>query len=519
MSAKAPKPSQSIDLLLAWRRTKHYREDRCFIAHPFLVTWIEESLDAWIKSIGETLDADYSAREGIPCFVPKPNGMLRKGIILDLRDEVVLTALVGDFYKKIWDRVRWSQGGPDMAYRMREPSTDVEWIENRLANWIEWTSKSLKLLDDGYKYVLFTDITNFYDNIDLNLLDSNLKDLGLESGLITMIASCLYRWSLPNGKGIPQGVVASDILAKLYMNSVDQSLLDHGLVHLRYVDDIRIFCGSKNEAKRALFELTVRLAQKGLSLNGAKTVILPAERARQKIEGVAPVIRRILQDLSKDLGFTEYTSPPDIEERFNEDPSKANPEMFETLFIERFNPVSDADFDKTLFHFLLTRLGRVKSTTAVSYCLHSLPQRPEETSFILKYLAKVPLDESELVLILDFMGSNEAIYDYQLYELVRWFDKIDKTPDKLVKLCRSWAHDKNREPWLRTYSLLILGKAGNDADLDQIKEAYSSAQSALEKAEIVSCLRRMEKTRRNQFFGQAKKDNDLVDRAVRLAKQ
>lgn len=510
----------SLDLKLAYKRTKHYRSDRSFIDHPLLLDLIEFGLDEWISKIQKKIDNnEYNPKEAIPCFIPKPNHMLRKGVVLDLRDEIVFTAILGYFFDKIWESVKWSQGNQDMAYQLCDPSNDVEWTINRLTNWKEWTQMSLNMLDKGSRYVLFTDIINFYDNIDLKILYSQLKELNLDPVFVDLIIKCLHRWSVPNGKGIPQGYTSSDILAKIYMNSIDRYLYDKGVLHLRYVDDIRIFCDSKYDARSALNDLIIRLAQKGLALNGSKTEIFPAEEAKRKIEGVSPVINAIHKDLLSELQMGEYVKDFEIEEEFSKNPEKVNPSLFEIVFIERFSSVTNPQFDKTLFHYLLTRLGKINSNIAVRYCIDTIPVRPEEMEYILKYLSKMELSNSELEQILKFMESKDAIYDYQLYQLVQWFFQLNKLPNTLLALCRVWAHDKNREPWLRTYSLMVLAKAGHTSDLESIQGLYSSASTDYQKAEVICCLERMEKTRRNSFYGQVKDDNDLVRRAVEVAKQ
>ena len=51
-------------------------------------------------------------------------------------------------------------------------------------------------------------------------------------------------------------------------------------------------------------------------------------------------------------------------------PNASPPEVLEQTFQERFSLTSPEDnFDKTLFHYLLTRLGAAKSRIAVEYSL------------------------------------------------------------------------------------------------------------------------------------------------------
>jgi hypothetical protein len=82
-------------------------------------------------------------------------------------------------------------------------------------------------------------------------------------------------------------------LAKLYLNSVDHGLADDGFKHLRYVDDIRIFCRSRPEAQRAIVLLSKLLRQRGLHIASDKLGILDAAAARAKIDGVVATLREV----------------------------------------------------------------------------------------------------------------------------------------------------------------------------------------------------------------------------------
>jgi retron-type reverse transcriptase len=105
-----------------------------------------------------------------------------------------------------------------------------------------------------------------------------------------LLSKCLNKWSLVGGRGVTQGHTPSDILAKLYLNSVDRNLSSLGFAHYRYVDDFRIFCRSLPEARRALMDLTQLLRRRGLQLASEKLEIFRADQARTKIAGI-PTVR------------------------------------------------------------------------------------------------------------------------------------------------------------------------------------------------------------------------------------
>src|SRR5262249_29237029 len=235
--------------------------------------------------------------------------MVRPGAVLDVSDEIIFNAIVGNFLPQILEAISWSQGDPDVAYQIKAKADDPKWLSSGFFVWREFDQKSLDRLEEGTQAVAFADIAAFYENIDLPRLNSDLKDLGVENKLLDVLMRCLNRWSGQRGKGIPQGYSASDILAKVYLAPLDSGLRNAGFVHLRYVDDIRIFCQSSLEAKLSLLKLNDLLRLRGLNLQTAKTKILCTDEARSKITGVRATIQELHEQLREQL--KEFSSGAD----------------------------------------------------------------------------------------------------------------------------------------------------------------------------------------------------------------
>lgn len=132
----------------------------------------------------------------------------------------------------------------------------------------------------------------------------------------------------------------------------------------------------------------------------------------------------------------------------------------------------------------------------------------------MRYLAESDLADAEYNQILDYASSKDAIYDFQLYEIVSFFSERRKLLPKLVRLCRNLAFDRNRDSWLRMVSVTVLGLAADPADLERLENHYSSATTDLEKAEIVMALEKVELSRRNAFYNRVKSDGEPVKRAI-----
>jgi hypothetical protein len=203
-------------LELAWKRMKLDRPRRCFVTHPYVFDWIAPDLLEWFQIIEDELDQGYAPQDCLPCNRPKGNWMVRPGAILDLKDEVVLNAILGSGYKKIFEGLRWSQGACDLAYQLTGKNDEPEWIRSGFLVWREWREKSLSKLSSQVKFVLVTDIAGFYENIELSRLQSDLSPFFPDSKHLHLLMKLLNRWAYASGKGIPQGYSASDILAKAY---------------------------------------------------------------------------------------------------------------------------------------------------------------------------------------------------------------------------------------------------------------------------------------------------------------
>lgn len=514
--------AESLDFATAWKRMKADRPDRVFTTHPYLFHVIEVDLEGWFDTVRERVNTTFRPSESVVHDVPKPNWLVRPAHVITLEDELVYSALLGAFQGAIWEKLKWSQGNPDIAYRLTAPSKSPTWMQSGFTVWEDWRVKSLAAVTSEVFFVLTTDITGFYENIDHVRLASDLKSLTLPDNLHSGLMAHIGRWAGPRGKGIPQGYSASDILAKLYMDPVDRGMKNAGFTHLRYVDDIRVFCRTMLEAKRALVKLNELVRNRGLNLQSGKTRILKAEQAKHEIDGVAPQIRSITLQIAKELkemggAGLIYGTLQDLERYLARNPDAPPPEILERAFSDNF--LSGSEFDKTLFHYLLSRLGRVQSPLAVDYCLRQIALRPEETKYILRYLGFLPRNPTTHESLLDYMESPDAVYDHQLFELVRWFYGGYPYPDRLLGLCRRWAADMNRTACLRAYCRAILGDAAGSDDLDLLEGWCAQTTNSYEKVELIVSLSKMETGRRNAMMGRYKGDGFLVQKAIEYVKK
>lgn len=132
----------------------------------------------------------------------------------------------------------------------------------------------------GYKFVVDADIKGFFDNIShelvLGLVEKEISD----GKILKLIKKFLRSGVLEEGEikptrmGTPQGGVISPLLANIVLNHLDWNLDSQGYKFVRYADDFVVLCNSREQAERALSEVTRCIeVDLELQLSPEKTVI------------------------------------------------------------------------------------------------------------------------------------------------------------------------------------------------------------------------------------------------------
>ena len=157
-----------------------------------------------------------------------------------------------------------------------------EWNEEKssLFKNITWLDYKKQCVENSMncKYVVQTDIADFYPRINHHKLENELKRVDNESSnTANRIMKVLSSLTKTISYGLPVGGPASRILAELALRHVDEHLISNNIKFCRYVDDYTIFCDSESEAYKQILFLTQKLANDQLSLQKTKTKIMPSD--------------------------------------------------------------------------------------------------------------------------------------------------------------------------------------------------------------------------------------------------
>lgn len=132
-------------------------------------------------------------------------------------------------------------------------------------------------------YYIKVDIEKFYDTINREILYLALEQRGLNRIFLNLIKKAIENPTVPpntkkidrlhfkKNNGIPQGLSISNILAQIYLRSVDEEISKRRFLYLRYVDDILILNDGlisnfrKENIKKSLTKLKLTLNEEKTS--------------------------------------------------------------------------------------------------------------------------------------------------------------------------------------------------------------------------------------------------------------
>ena len=220
---------------------------------------------------------NYKAQKAEKFYVPKKQFTLRQALISPLIDRIIYLAAVGVLAENLDKSMI-----PNVYSARYNNCSENQLIINGVEQWKKMKYKldetaNKKDSEGRYLYdcIIEIDLLNFYDNINKNLLYNKLIrvcETANEISAAKLIKEFLYNISSKD-IGLPQNSDASALLASFYLNQIDILIVNVAPEYFRFMDDIRIFCRDKYEARRILQKFEFELNRCHLSVNSQKTKI------------------------------------------------------------------------------------------------------------------------------------------------------------------------------------------------------------------------------------------------------
>ena len=208
-------------------------------------------------------------------MVPKHTTGFRSAAQLDPVDCLLFTGLVYEMSSGIEAFRVPRQQKVACAYRL-DVQPDGQFF-GKDTGWADFHSRSSDYANQRTsKFVISADISDFYNQISHHRIQNSLASAGISENRSKTTEALLSNVNAAHhSRGIPVGPSASILLAECALADVDNFLIRRQFKYTRYVDDFRIFCESKQQAVRALHDLSEYLfTAHRLSLQAGKTVTL-----------------------------------------------------------------------------------------------------------------------------------------------------------------------------------------------------------------------------------------------------
>lgn len=252
---------------------KFYDSDFFPKQFEFLAMW-----HFWPQVKAELMSKNIGKLTHIPprrFAAPKPTGTYRVVHQLDPIDALVYTAIAVEIAPHVEAARQAEEKHIACAYRFKLKDGS---LFSEGTGWTEFNSQT-EALSKQFKFVLTTDITDFYNQIYLHRLNNSIEHASASlKGLAADLEKLVSTLNDKSSQGIPVGPAASIVFSEAVLMDVDEYIINAGFSHTRYVDDFRIFSNSQGDLKSLLENLTVYLyEQHRLTIATEKTKIYQSD--------------------------------------------------------------------------------------------------------------------------------------------------------------------------------------------------------------------------------------------------
>ncbi|EMJ48391.1 RNA-directed DNA polymerase [Leptospira santarosai] len=252
------------------------------------------NIDSKSSSIkAEILDGYYRSASPLFYRIEKKLGICRHLCLLQPSDALILQtiseSIFDDILKKQPSKQSYYSRDRHSAKKPHEVQSESDYEVNGRKQWKKFQREIYNFADQK-DYLVITDITNYYDSIDLGDLKFLIsKYLEKNTSVLDLLFNILQdvQWRpdyLPRTKkGLPViNIEAVRLLAHSILFEID-SILDKktNASFVRWMDDITFAVGDRKEATLILSSVSESLQSKGLNLNLAKTIIIDQESSKK----------------------------------------------------------------------------------------------------------------------------------------------------------------------------------------------------------------------------------------------
>jgi len=495
-----------LDLELAWRRVKQDQYDD-FVPDVVEFRDVEQCKTTVLSDIEQALDRGYIPVELLRIDAPKKGYTLRPCTYMTVEDRIVYQAVV--------DHISCCVEEPPadcvFGYRLNNDMKSKYMFKFWKEVWLEGRKKMRNIYENGYRCLLRTDITAYFEQIDHRILRNQILDAQVkDKRVLDLLNTLLHKWAISDTRiGIPQGYDASSFLGNLYLINLDKIMSRQGLRYFRYSDEIYVLTMDEPDARRAIKLITQQLRALHLNLQEAKTEIITApERITKEIGSDDEDKRRDF-----DYQFIRKVQRDEIEEV----------EEAEDEIVKQYKKVTGNGKAKKVeisdLKWCVNKLRRLKNDKAAQFMLKSFTRMPVLADLCFEYLQLFINRERIKEGIVNFLDSTNNIYEWQEMWLLLTLSKARRLRNIQLDVLRGIIRNSSKAIVSRGAAILVLGKLGDSTDRKWLVDLYQNEDNSYIKRAIAVSVYGMPKAARNAFYSSIQDDSPAMMRLVQYLKR
>ena len=372
-------------------------------------------------------------------------------------------------------------------------NTYIEEFEPWYALWPQFDIETrATLADPSFKWMLFTDISGYFENIQIGMLKDLLSQLVPGApNTINLLIRHLRAWCQPThdgstaDRGIPQGNAVSSFLGNIFLKPID----DHfefffdteNVKYFRYMDDIRIVARTKDDARNAALALETRIRHCQLNLQSSKTKLLSSEEALleindSRLERLDRIIHQPRGDRPRAVVLKEL-SEVYADRGDSKDSKSLRDRPLKGLSLRTLRRWAQAHYD-------------IGSRVPLARVSDEVLLNPDYkvTRELLKISRRFPESQRTAAKVSAFVCRREAVFEYHEAELIRALRYFHELPADLFAHLERNVLANEFHPYVRLESALILiRRPGDHAKASEmVRQCLASPDARVVTAGILS---------------------------------
>ncbi|SKB80754.1 Reverse transcriptase (RNA-dependent DNA polymerase) [Salegentibacter holothuriorum] len=356
----------------------------------------------------EILNGTYKVSQPLIYRIEKKFGVCRHIVIPQPNDAVVLQVLV----ENINDKILENQPSKNAFYsRDRHNTAFPHEVEEYGFTWRQqWKQLQKKIYNfhDQKELIVVTDLSNYYDSIDLEELRKVFTSFTkIDEVLIDLLFRIIQEiaWKpdyLPySRRGLPTANIEGiRLLAHSFLFEVDEVVKQKtGNSFTRWMDDIVMGVNTKKEAIETLSSVSDMLKTRGLALNLAKTSIYSEEEGYYHFQ----------------IEQNRYIDNIENTEKTDSDYTKIKSDLHRK-FKSHFKDQTPKYWDKISKRYITT-YSKLGSTSLLNILPEKYIDYPGLRSHLLMYLSKIGYRKKSAEVALEIIQKIDVFDDLSLYQL------------------------------------------------------------------------------------------------------